>query len=208
MARKKTTEAVVAPEVVIAVSLPENYYVDNAKFYEAVKKYLNQCQLAKMGGEPKPRMPDYIGSCILKIATKLSYSRNFIAYPYREEMVGDAIENCLLYFHNFDPVKYTNPFSYFTQISYYAFIRRIEREKKDMYKKYKVMQNMQSEGLFDSQSSDNAGDFDVNIDEKLINNDYMNDFVNTFERKVADRREKRAKKKGVENFFDSEDTDG
>lgn len=206
MARKaiKSTEVddLTSTAPVVPTPLPENYYVDNGKFYEAVKKFLNQCTLAVASGEPKPRMPDYIGLCILKIARKLSYSRNFIGYPYREEMVSDAIENCLLYFHNFDPVKYTNPFSYFTQISYYAFIRRIEREKKEMYKKYKAMQNQQHEGLFDSQNTDNAADFDVNIDEKLMNNDYMNDFVNSFELKAAARREKRTKKKGIEPFFD------
>lgn len=217
MARKsKTAEQIdndlFPPKPVSALPpIPENYYVNNTEFYEACKKYLNHCVLAKTEGHPKPRMPEYIGSCILKIATKLSYSRNFIGYPYREEMVGDALENCLLYFHNFDPVKYTNPFSYFTQISYYAFIRRIEREKKLMYTKYKSMQNMQHEGLFDSQDTDSASDFDVNIDEKLMNNDYMKDFINNFEIKAEARRVKRAKKKGVEPFFDDasiEEDDG
>lgn len=91
--------------------------------------------------DPRPPVSDYIGECFMKIAEHLSYRPNFINYPYREEMVGDGIENCLMYAHNFNPEKSKNPFSYFTQIIYYAFLRRIEKEKKQNYIKYKLLEN-------------------------------------------------------------------
>jgi hypothetical protein len=87
-----------------------------------------------------PPVTDYIGKCFLDIANHLSYRPNFINYPYREEMIGDAIENCLMYASNFDPNKSKNPFSYFTQIIYFAFLRRIAKEKKQMYIRYKMLE--------------------------------------------------------------------
>lgn len=182
-----------------------NHYVDNAKFYQACLAYRNDCIAAAAEGKPKPKIPDYIGDCLLKIANKLSYSRNFINYPYREEMIGDGIENCILYFHNFDPIKYKNPFSYFTQIIYYAFLRRIHREKKQLYIRHKAMMNQIDEGLADSNDFDDADDFGLSIDSKMTDNDFMNDFVNNFEEKARTRREARRAKKGVEKFFEGEE---
>ena len=69
---------------------------------------------------------------VFKIANGLSYRPNFINYTYRQEMISDGIENCLQYIHNFDPEKSKNPFAYFTQIIYYAFIRRIQKEKNNL----------------------------------------------------------------------------
>ena len=83
-------------------------------------------------GESRPPVSEYIGECFMKIAEHLSYKPNFINYEYREEMIGDGIENCLMYAHNFDPEKSKNPFSYFTQMIYYAFLRRIQKEKKQI----------------------------------------------------------------------------
>ena len=181
-----------------------NYYVDNAAFYQACVEYKNACAAALAEGKPKPRIPDYIGSCILKIATHMSYSRNFINYRYREDMIGDGYENCILYFHNFNPDKYKNPFGYFSQIVYYAFLRRIHREKKQLYIRHKVMMNQIDEGLADSNEFDSGEDFGVQIDKQLTDNEYMNDFVNNFEEKARQRRDARKTKKGVEKFFDGE----
>jgi hypothetical protein len=186
------------------------HYVDNAKFYEACKVYKQQCDTAKEAGLPRPKINDYIGDCLLKIATKLSYSRNFINYSYREEMIGDGIENCILYFHNFNPDKYKNPFSYFTQIIYYAFLRRIDREKKQKYVKHKVMMNQIDEGLMDLQDFDSGDDFGVNIDDKVTNNEFMNDFVTAFEKRTkarheqrsAGRKRKKAEEEALEPFFE------
>jgi hypothetical protein len=91
--------------------------------------------------KPHPPVTSYIGECFMSIADRLSRKPNFINYPYRDEMISDGIENCLLYAYNFDPKKSTNPFSYFTQIIYYAFLRRISKEKKQAYIKLKKIEN-------------------------------------------------------------------
>ena len=118
----------------------KNHYIVNADFYEAMKEWKSKVKEAEEMGEGRPPVSEYIGECFVKIAEHLSHKPNFINYPYREEMVGDGIENCLMYAHNFDPEKSKNPFSYFTQIIYYAFLRRIEKEKKQSYVKYKMLE--------------------------------------------------------------------
>lgn len=116
------------------------HYIDNDKFCIAMNDWKKDVEDAENSGYPKPPVTDYIAECFLKIAEHLSHRPNFINYPYREDMIGDGVENCLLYAHNFDSSKSTNPFSYFTQIIYYAFLRRIEKEKKQSYIKYKALQ--------------------------------------------------------------------
>lgn len=133
-----------------------NHYIDNKEFYAAMidwKKVVNE---AEDQGEDRPPVTPYIGECFLKIATHLSYRPNFINYPYRDEMIGDGIENCLMYCTNFDPDKSKNPFSYFTQIVYYAFLRRIAKEKKQTYIKYKMTELADKEGNFKSLLRDKA----------------------------------------------------
>ena len=102
----------------------------------------NRCKEAKKQNKQPPPVTNYIGECFLKIANHLSYRPNFINYTYREEMISDGIENCLQYVHNFNPEKSDNPFAYFTQIIYYAFLRRIQKEKKQTYVKNKYIENM------------------------------------------------------------------
>ena len=114
------------------------HYVKNADFLEALIEYKKHCYDAEQSGDETPRIPEYIGKCFLDIANGLSFRPNFINYTYRDEMISDGIENCIQYCHNFDPDKSKNPFAYFTQIIYYAFLRRIEREKKQSYIKQKV----------------------------------------------------------------------
>ena len=99
------------------------HYVDNKKFLEAMAAWRESCQDAENEGEEPPPLTNYIGECFLKIATHLSYRPNFINYSYRDEMISDGIQNCLQYAHNFNPEKSKIPFSYFTQIIYYAFLR-------------------------------------------------------------------------------------
>ena len=105
-----------------------NNYIDNEKFFGEMKEWKQQVIKNEETGEEKPPITEYIGECFWKIAEHLSFKSNFANYPFREDMIGDAVENCLMYAHNFDPEKSKNPFSYFTQITYYAFIRRIEKE--------------------------------------------------------------------------------
>ena len=108
------------------------HYVNNKEFLEAMKLYRKSVNKAKREKRPKPPVTDYIGSCFLKIANHLSYRPNFINYTFRDDMISDGIENCLQYLDNFNPTKSNNPFAYFTQIIYYAFVRRIQKEKKQV----------------------------------------------------------------------------
>tara|TARA_Y100001938_G_C7864873_1_gene317435 strand:- start:31 stop:579 length:549 start_codon:yes stop_codon:yes gene_type:complete len=115
------------------------HYVDNKKFLEEMKKYRKKVLSARKRNHRDPKINDYIGECFLKIANHLSYRPNFINYTYKEDMISDGIENCLQYVANFDPEKSSNPFAYFTQIIYYAFIRRIQKEKKQTSIKQKLI---------------------------------------------------------------------
>ena len=110
----------------------KNNFIDNKEFYAAMKDYISAIELAKERGEPKPRIPRYIGKCFLDIAEHLSTRPNFSNYMYRQDMVMDAVENCVVCCNRFDPTKSSNPFSYFTQVCWYAFIRRIGKEKKQI----------------------------------------------------------------------------
>jgi hypothetical protein len=114
------------------------HYVDNKVFYEELCKWKQTVVEADECGEKRPPVTNYIGSCFIKIAEGLSRKLCFINYDFRDDMIGDAIENCTLYAHNFSPTKSKNPFAYFTQMTYYAFLRRIQKEKKQMYVKYKL----------------------------------------------------------------------
>ncbi len=116
MARKSTTK--------------KEHYVDNKEFLAAMIEYKEKCEKAKKRKRKNPPVTNYIGECFLKIANHLSYRPNFINYTFRDDMISDGIENCLQYLDNFNPKKSNNPFAYFTQIIYYAFVRRIQKEKK------------------------------------------------------------------------------
>ena len=116
------------------------YYVNNKEFLAAITAYREQVHAAEEAGEARPRVNNYIGSCFLKIETHLSYKPNFVNYMFREDMICDGIENCLQYIDNFNPEKSKNPFAYFTQIIYYAFLRRIQKEKKQLEIKGKILE--------------------------------------------------------------------
>ncbi len=115
------------------------HYVNNKEFLAAMVEYKKSVNKAKRTKENKPKVPDYIGECFLKIANHLSYRPNFINYTYRDDMISDGIENCLQYLDNFNPAKSNNPFAYFTQIIYYAFVRRIQKEKKQVTIKQRMI---------------------------------------------------------------------
>lgn len=116
------------------------HYVDNKEFLKHLKVFVGRVNEAKQKNEPRPQVPDFLGECILAIANKLSNRPNFINYPFKDEMISDGIENCLMYIGNFNPEKSNNPFAYFTQIIYFAFIRRIQKEKKHLYTKYRMIE--------------------------------------------------------------------
>jgi len=116
------------------------HYVNNKEFLAAIVAYKLEILEAEKLGKPKPRITNYLGECFLKIATHLSYKPNFVNYMFREDMISDGIENCVQYIHNFDPEKSKNPFAYFTQIIHYAFLRRIQKEKKQLEIKTKIIE--------------------------------------------------------------------
>jgi len=132
------------------------HYVDNKKFLEAMVEHRDKCEKAEKQNKNKPEVTNYIGECFLKIANHLSYRPNFINYTFRDDMISDGIENCLQYMNNFNPDKSKNPFAYFTQIIYYAFIRRIQKEKKQIQIKSKLIQNAGVENMMDQLQGDDA----------------------------------------------------
>ena len=147
------------------------HYVNNKEFLEALVNYRAKCQRAEEAGEPRPVIPRYIGECFLKIANHLSYKPNFVNYMFREDMISDGIENCVQYIKNFNPEKSSNPFAYFTQIIHYAFLRRIQKEKRQMDIKGKLIERsgfdevMSSDG--DVYSSSDYNSIKENIQTKL-----------------------------------------
>ncbi len=132
------------------------HYVDNKKFLQAMVDWRLKVQKAEDKKRKKPVVTNYIGECFLKIANHLSYRPNFINYTYRDDMISDGIENCLQYMNNFNSEKSSNPFAYFTQIIYYAFIRRIQKEKKQQDIKAKLISNTGVELMMDSLVGDDA----------------------------------------------------
>jgi hypothetical protein len=173
--------------------MAKNHYINNKDFLKEMTAYRTAIRKAKRLGQPKPQIPRYVAECFMKIAENLSHKPNFLSYTFRDEMVADAIENCVMYVDNFDPSKSSNPFAYFTQIVYYAFLRRIQKEKKQLYVKYKATETA---GILD--------EFELNENEdgtfrqfELYEN--ISEFIVNYENA---RKEKKAKKAGLEKFVD------
>ncbi len=137
------------------------HYVNNKEFLEALVEFKAACKIAAENEAPRPRISNYIGECFLKIATHLSYKPNFVNYMFREDMICDGIENCVQYIQNFDPAKSSNPFAYFTQIIYYAFLRRISKEKRQLEIKNKIISKSGYDQVFHSDGDDNYSDFNT-----------------------------------------------
>lgn len=174
------------------------HYVDNKQLYTEMIKYINKCNEAKKEGEPRPKVPDYVGICIMQIANRLATKPNFVGYSYKDEMIADGIENCLTYLHNFNPDKSNNPFAYFTQIIYYAFLRRIQKEKKHAYIKHKSFMNSLVANMVDVAPEDQ-----LYLSSALVHVDArVTDLIEAFESK---EQEKKANKKGIEKFIKDED---
>jgi hypothetical protein len=179
--------------------MAKNHYINNKDFLKEMTAYRTAIRKAKRLGQPKPQIPRYVAECFMKIAENLSHKPNFLSYTFRDEMVADAIENCVMYVDNFDPSKSSNPFAYFTQIVYYAFLRRIQKEKKQLYVKYKATETA---GILD--------EFELNENEdgtfrqfELYEN--ISEFIVNYENA---RKEKKAKKAGLEKFVDEDSNIG
>lgn len=179
----------------MAVRVKRNY-VNNKDFYDALVAYISKKKEFAEAGKPVPKIPDYIGECIYHIAKRLATKGCFVNYSFKEDMISDGIENSILYMHNYNPEKSTNPFAYFTRIIWNAFIQRIKKEKKETYIKYKSYENAVLMGFGEEAGS--GGSTEINI------NDNMTAFVNDYERKLAEKKIP-SKKKGVEVFVEDED---
>ena len=129
------------------------HYVNNKEFLNALENYFAEIKRNEENGKPKPPIPRYIGECFLKIANHLSYKPNFVNYMFKDDMICDGIENCVRYIHNFNPEKSKNPFAYFTQIIHYAFLRRIQREKRQLDIKNKIVEKTGFETLMTADSN-------------------------------------------------------
>ena len=135
------------------------HYVNNKEFLAALIKYREDKEIAQIKGLPKPVIPRYIGECFLKIANHLSFKPNFVNYMFKEDMISDGIENCVQYIHNFDPEKSKNRFAYFTQIIHYAFLRRIQREKRQLEIKNKILEKSGYSEVFDDNNQIDGSNF-------------------------------------------------
>ena len=137
------------------------HYVNNADFSKAVVEYVTEVNKAKDLNNKIPTVPNYIAECFLRISEGLSHKSNFIRYTYREEMVMDAVENCLKAIHNYNLEVATrtgkpNAFAYFTQIAWYAFLRRIAKEKKQQDIKLKFLSRADISDFIETSDGDNT----------------------------------------------------
>ena len=162
----------------------ENHYVDNELFLKEMVAYRRAMRKAKREGLPQPRLPEFVGECFMKIAEKRSHEFNFLSYTFRDEMILDAIENCVQYAHNFNPRKSKNPFAYFSQIVYFAFVRRIQKEKKHLYVKYK---STELHGVLDDLNQLESEDGNTRQYEQYDN---ISEFIKNFEDAKARKKAK------------------
>lgn len=180
------------------------HYVDNKKFFNEIVEYRKKLQEARDAGLEDPRIPEYIGECIYKIAEKLSTKPCFINYSYRDDMISDGYLNCIQYFKDYNPDVGQNPFAYFTQVIYYAFLRRISSEEKYRYTLYKNFQNV----LCDA----DLGTIVDNDNKNLLPSqmyDNINDFMTRFEKKEELKKEKRKQvKQGLAVFYKEKTDEG
>jgi DNA-directed RNA polymerase specialized sigma24 family protein len=167
---------------------PKEHYVNNKEFLAEMVKFKEMCAKAEKRGRRQPPITNYMGECFLKIANHLSYRPNFINYTFKDDMISDGIENCLQYVSNFNPEKSNNPFAYFTQIIYYAFIRRIQKEKKQAEIKQKLLNRV-----------------DIHQYETIEGDDgnYTNSYVDYMQKNQKEekpKKEKKVKKKIVKKL--------
>lgn len=162
----------------------DQHYVDNKEFYKAMVAYLDEVKAAKLDNKPIPPLTEYIGKCLLDIAQHLSFKGNFVNYTYREEMVSDAVENCLKCVTNFDTDRFTNPFAYFTRVAFQAFVRRIQKEKKSRYEKLISIEDFISNNL-------GVEEYKEIINSNMEMSEVEREFINKFETSLDEKKKKR-----------------
>ena len=183
----------------------KQHYIDNKQFHVEMVEYRKKVDSAKLENLPRPPATEYMGKCFLDIANGLAFRPNFINYTYKDEMIADGIENCLQYCSNFNPEVSSNPFSYFTQIVYYAFVRRIEKEKKQTYIKHKLSEKMFDENelaILQEQDDTLSQNFTENlIDRSKVDGSLIKEYEKRMEIKRSNRKQP---KKNLEKFMEIE----
>jgi hypothetical protein len=174
------------------------HYIDNKRFLEELVAYQKACEGCTLA--TRPPVPDYLGDCFLQIATNLSHKPNFLGYSYRDEMIMDGVENSLLYLHNFDATKGSNPFSYFTTIIFYAFLRRISKEKKHQYTKYKVAEAQYTAGIDVIVPRDSS--YSPQMRPPTMDYDNVQEFIKNYETTTAKQRATKRERKKDTAFDD------
>jgi DNA-directed RNA polymerase specialized sigma subunit len=169
------------------------HYVNNKQLLEAIIRHREAIKFAKKHKRKPPLVTEYIGVCFLKIAEHVSRKPNFMSYTFREDMISDAVENCIQYVDNFNPAKYSNPFAYFTQIIIFAFLRRISKEKKQLYVKYKATQQL---GLLQTTETHDLDELGHGGGRPFHVYDNINDFIQAFEQ-VQQTKKRKAKRPKV-----------
>jgi len=166
----------------------KKHYVNNKDFLAAMIDFREKVIEANEKGSTRPRVPHYIGECLMKIAVNLSHKPNFSGYTYKEDMISDGIENCLQYIDNFNPEKSQNPFAYFTQIIYYAFLRRITKEKKVLYTKLKYTEESYALNMNNSTQEGDDNDYAPPGKVNEWSNEYVDNFIEQFEETKRKKR--------------------
>lgn len=191
------------------MTIPDNHYVNNKDFFDALVEYRQKVIDAENSDEPRPRVPNYVGECIMKIAVHLATKPNFSNYPFKEEMISDGIENCLRYIDNFNPETSKNPFAYFTQIIYWAFVRRIKKEKKHLYTKFKATEEADIMNLTsDAQPQDRGKVYDDGIKRGEWSQEFVENFIRDFEETNSRPKKKRKKESNDEQREDTAERNG
>jgi DNA-directed RNA polymerase specialized sigma subunit len=168
-------------------------YINNKTLYLAIIQYKDSIKIADEKSISKPQVPNYIGQSILLICNNLAKKPNFSGYSYKQEMISDGIIDCISAVDNFDPDRTNNPFAYFTQIAWNAFIRRIHKEKKQTYIKHKNFQNSYLTNNLWSEAENS----------QLKSNEYSDELIRSFENKLTETK-KAAKMVGLEKFANVE----
>ena len=180
--------------------MSKNNYVDNKQFLAAMIERRALVAKAEAEGKEKPQISNYLGKTINDICTHFSYQYKFINYSFRDEMIGDAVENCLRVIDNFDPAKSDNPFAYFTQISFFAFLRRIELEKKQQYIKFKLLEELPADELIEMVDSESGDSHFKPAVDFMRENSYFN--TKEYEDKLA---AKKKPKTPIESILESDE---
>jgi len=161
------------------MSKEANHYVDKREFHLLLVEHKRKVEAALAKGEETPRPCDGIGDAFIKIANGLARKANFVNYPFREDMIGDAIENCAMAVNNYDPDRFNNPYGYFTKVCWWSNLRKIEREHKQLYVKFKSMeQAILSESLVE------GDDENFQYDAVLLDNEKMKPIIEKFDKKI------------------------